>query len=492
MILEGLCAAVVGVVCAAWVLRLWRGDLAVPLRYSPVDDTKFYLMLVKGIVDHGWYASNPSLGAPFGQQLVDYPQGTDVLNLLIIRFLALFSSDPALIVNLFFLGTFALCAFTAHLALRALGLSALSSGVAAVLFALLAYHFFRGESHLFLSAYYGVPLIGLLFLRVLDGEGLFARRSATGHRLLRWASGRTALTLIVCAVIGSDNLYYATFAVVMLLGGALIGALTGRRSSLLQGLLVVTLILATVTVNLAPSLIYRREHGTNVALERSVAGNESSNEAFSLRLSNLLLPAPDARIAPLRKVTERYDHAIAPGYCEACYASLGTVGDAGFIWLTLCALLAIAGLSALSRREAPAAPRGRRRVGRDRGGFGRRVGEPDRADRHPRRTCVEPDLGADRVLLPSRCRGAARRPPAAPSRDTSRASTRLSPPSGRCFSSASTTRPATPTFHRTGPPPDSGAATNGSFARSKRDFHPARECSSFPTFPFQRGIRKPP
>ncbi len=348
LVLEGALAGAVSVLFAVWVLRLWRGELSIPLRYSPVDDTKFYLMLVKGIVDHGWYATNPSLGAPFGQRLVDYPQGADSLNLLVIRFLALLSSNPALIINLFFLGTFALCAFTAHLVLRVLGISALSSGVAAVLFSVLAYHFFRGESHLFLSAYYAVPLTAYLFLRVLGGAALFARRAPTGNRILMWASGRTALTLVICVVIGSDNLYYATFAVVMLVGAALIGALVRDRPSLIQGLAVAAVIVATVTVNLAPSLAYRREHGADVALERSLAGNESSNEAFALRLSNLLLPAPGARITPLREVTEEYDHAIAPGYCEACYASLGTVGDVGFIWLTLCAVIAIAGVSTLT------------------------------------------------------------------------------------------------------------------------------------------------
>jgi hypothetical protein len=348
LVLEGALAAAVSVVFAAWVLRLSRADLDIPLRYSPVDDTKFYLMLVKGIADHGWYSSNPSLGAPFGQHLVDYPQGADSLNLLLIRLLALLFSNPALLINLFFLGTFALCGFSAHLVGRVLGLSALSAGLSAVLFSLLAYHFFRGESHLFLSAYYSVPLAAYLFLRVLGGGTLFARRFAAGHRIAAWASPRTLLTVAICVVIGSDNLYYAAFAVVMLAGATLIAAAMRRRTSAIQGLLAAALLVATVAVSLAPSLVYRTEHGANVALERSLAGNESSNEAFGLRLSNLLLPAPGARIAPLRRATEEYDNAIAPGYCEACYASLGTVGDVGFVWLTLCALLAIVGLSALA------------------------------------------------------------------------------------------------------------------------------------------------
>ncbi len=246
LVLEGVLAAAVSMLFAAWVLRLWRGDIGIPLRYSPVDDAKFYLMLVKGIADHGWYSSNPSLGAPFGQQLVDYPQGADSLNLLQIRVLALFSPNPGLLINLFFLGTFGLCAFTAHLVLRVLGISALSSGLCAVLFSLLAYHFFRGESHLFLSAYYAVPLTGYLFLRVLGGGPLFARRPAGGHRFLAWASGRTLLTVAICVVIGSDNLYYATFAVVMLAGATAIEAAVRRRAPAVQGLLVVLIVVATV------------------------------------------------------------------------------------------------------------------------------------------------------------------------------------------------------------------------------------------------------
>ena len=490
---RGAAAAALSVLCAAWVLRLWRGDLGVPLRYTPVDDTKFYLMLVKGIVDHGWYATNPSLGAPFGQQLVDYPQGADSLNLLLIRFLALFSSNPALIINLFFLGTFALCAFTAHLVLRVLG-SALSPPASRRSSSrVLAYHFFRGESHLFLSAYYAVPLTAYLFLRVLGGEAALRTAAAQpGTGSSTWASRRTALTLLICVVIGSDNLYYATFAVVMLVGGALIGALVRRRLSFLQGLAVAALIAATVTVNLAPSLAYQHEHGANAALERSLAGNESSNEAFALRLSNLLLPAPNARIAPLRDATEEYDHAIAPGYCEACYASLGTVGDIGFIWL-------IAVRPARDRRPLgahgfgpPVARCGHRRLARARGRSRRRPGEPDRTHLHTRPARLEQDLGADRVLLADRRGCAARRAQTAPFTRAPRERSRPVRRSPQSSCSASTTRPATPISLPMPPPRGNGAATNGSCARSKRGCPAARASSSSPTSRFPRAIRKRP
>src|ERR1700730_6387326 len=44
---------------AAWVLRLWRGALAVPFSYQ--FDALQHGMFVKGVLDHGWYVVNDSL-----------------------------------------------------------------------------------------------------------------------------------------------------------------------------------------------------------------------------------------------------------------------------------------------------------------------------------------------------------------------------------------------------------------------------------------------
>ncbi len=343
LVLEALLVAIVSVLCAAWALQLWRADIAIPLRYTPVDDTKFYLMLVKGIADHGWYLSNPSLGAPFGQKLVEYPQGGDDLSLLAVRGLALFSSNPAVIVNLFFLLTFALVAVTSHLVLRSLGICAAAAGLVSVLFSLLTYHFFRGESHLLLSAYYAVPLAAYLFLKLLDGAPLFARRARARWRWTAWLSRRTLTTLAICAVVGSDNLYYATFAVVMLLAASIIMLAIRRGRSALAGLALVALVSFAVGANLSPSLVHRARHGGDALLERSAAFTEISDEGFSLRLADLLLPQPDSPIAPLRALATKYDRIIAPGYCEACYASPGTMGTVGLLWLLLCALGVLVG-----------------------------------------------------------------------------------------------------------------------------------------------------
>src|SRR5947199_5240113 len=52
-------------------LRLWRADLYIPL--SSKGDSLLTQLWIKGMLENGWYLSNPSLGAPFGQEMHDYP-----------------------------------------------------------------------------------------------------------------------------------------------------------------------------------------------------------------------------------------------------------------------------------------------------------------------------------------------------------------------------------------------------------------------------------
>lgn len=235
--------------------------------------------------------------------------------------------------------------------LRSLRVGALAAGVCSVLFALLTYHFFRGESHLLLSAYYGVPLSLYLFLRLLEGAPSPAPDSGPAQRRPAWLSTRYLPILAVCLIVGSDNLYYATFTVVMLLAAVLVAATIRDRRAVLRGLVLIALIVTAVVANLSPSLLYRAEHGGNRELERSAAFTEMSDEAFSLRLANLILPEPNAHFAPLRSLAGRYDREIAPGYCEACYGNLGTVGSVGFLWLILGALGALLGAAGYYARN---------------------------------------------------------------------------------------------------------------------------------------------
>ena len=84
-----------------------------------------------------------------------------------------------------------------------------------MLFALLPYHFLRGQDHLFLAAYWAVPLGCFLVLSVLADAPLVTP--------LR--SRRTLAIVAACVVIvGSAAVYYAAFTLVLLAVAAVLAA----------------------------------------------------------------------------------------------------------------------------------------------------------------------------------------------------------------------------------------------------------------------------
>ena len=102
-------------------------------------------------------------------------------------------------INVFFLLTFPLVGLAAYLVLRRLTLSPNVAIVCSILYALLPYHFLRGEGHLLLSAYYAVPLGAWLVLSVLADRPLFGTRRAAlvDGRAVRGDRVRLCLVLLL-------------------------------------------------------------------------------------------------------------------------------------------------------------------------------------------------------------------------------------------------------------------------------------------------------
>jgi hypothetical protein len=317
-VLFGGAAALLSLVAGLTVIRVWEADLRVPFVYS--GDGVLNLTVIKTVIEHGWYLQNPDLGAPNGQELYDYPVATgETLNLVLFWLGGLFTNDAALVMNLFFLLTFPLAAVAAYVVLRLLPVSPPVALVGAVLYALLPYHFLRGELHLFLSAYYAVPLGAYLVIAVLRGDGLFGR----------WR--RTALTAGICLVVAaaSGSFYYSAFTVVLAATAALLVLVARReRAALVSGAGVVGLILAFSLIQLAPTIVYRVAHGTNDEVAKRY-WFESEN--YSLRLTNLVLPIEHHRIGGIARRRDEYVQQVPQS--EGRMASLGLVGAIGFLWL---------------------------------------------------------------------------------------------------------------------------------------------------------------
>lgn len=332
-------AGALATVAAALVLELWRARLDVPWAYS--GDGISYGVFVKGILDHGWHYTNPSLAAPGVQELYDWPiLSGENLQALIVKLLGLGLSDWATVTNVYFLLTFPLAAMTAVVILRRLGSARGPALVCAVLFALLPYHFARGQNELFIVGYFAVPFGAYLVLTILKGEALFARRSRPGPRVLSYCSRRSLATVgMVVAIVGaSASYYYSSLTVVMVAAATLLAALVRRRrQAVVSGAVVLALLTVGVVATLAPSIAYRIEHGPNeVAGQRGV----SESEIFALKLTQLVLPIEDHRLSFLGRRSASYAEAAPFGELGRP-VHLGLVASLGFAWLLVVAVASV-------------------------------------------------------------------------------------------------------------------------------------------------------
>jgi hypothetical protein len=316
---------VAALVAAGAVLELWHSSLGIPYAYS--SDALFVEAVTKNLA-HGWYYTNAQLAAPLGQQLYDFPIG-NALNLAILKLLVVAIGNPIVALNVFFLLTFPLTALASYVVMRRVYVSRGVAGACSVLFALLPYHFRRGEAHAFLSAYYVVPLIAYLLLGVFGSCYLFDRADESVGRWRRRLTRRNLVTFGVCLLIGASSPYYALAAAILLLIAAAITGIARHsfreavKAAALAGIVVVTF-----AATAAPAISYRLHHGSN-----EVAGKRSAfeTELYGLKITDLVLPLDAHRLKPLAHLKEKYD-ATSPVSSEGGQ-TLGFIGTFGLLAL---------------------------------------------------------------------------------------------------------------------------------------------------------------
>ncbi|MFI4989754.1 MAG: hypothetical protein ACHQHO_02400 [Solirubrobacterales bacterium] len=319
-----------------FVWQLWRAHMRVPL-FAAKGDAAWTLSTVKGILRHGWYESNPELGAPFGQLNYDFPAYAGELGkVLMVEVLGLVLSNPVVVVNLLLIVGFPLIALVTFVVLRMLGLSRAVAVVCSVLFAASPIHFYLAPVQAWIALYAGVPLSGFLILATLGHADLFRRRVRPGAAWAAWISPRSATTIVMCLLVGCLGLTYAEFTCVIVgIAGVLTFALRRRLGPLISAVVVIVAIAVPVLGSAAPDLAYRSDHGINQIVARRVPV-----EAFKYGLQpiQLFLPQRDDRVPVIGRLTERIDDDLEQGYPNipinlGGQTSLGLVSAIGLLWL---------------------------------------------------------------------------------------------------------------------------------------------------------------
>lgn len=315
-------ATLVTAVLTFFALELWKGKLSVPFTYT--GDALPTAAHFKTVMQEGWYEYQPRLSAPLGQSYNDFPTA-DNLHMVAAKVLGLFTSDWALALNLYFLAGFALTAITMVWFLRTCGVSKVLTVALATLYALAPYHFIRGESHLWLGSYYGVPLaLGLLVL-ILGRKPLWGRGSQSSP-VLAWLFSPTTRTLVFIVILAMSSSYYAVFFLILLAttGIAVLirdGLWAPFWGAVAAGIWTVIIML----VNMLPDMIFSRINGVNqLGLERS----RGETEFYALKFAQLVLPWSGHRNDSLRELRVQYDN----GYLSLGeQPALGAIAALGFI-----------------------------------------------------------------------------------------------------------------------------------------------------------------
>ncbi len=321
------------VISVFWLFRFYRLsaiDLRVP--FGVASDHNFGQMLVKNFVQGRHFYVNPLLGAPGQQELYDFPLPI-WLHLIVLGVIGLFTQDFGLATNIFYLVGYPLVSISCLYALRRLGVSAGLAVAGAILFAFLPFHLLRNEGHLFLSAYYLVPLAMLVCIWVGTGRDILNLDRRRTGKLFAFGTNGT-IALVTCFLVGWDSPYYAFFtAFLIALGSLLAWVRDGNRRAALTAAILIAVIVVSIGIAVVPNTLYVRAHGPSEVAKRQPV----ESEMFALTLAQLVAPVSNHRLTFLSHWKAKYNsHALLVN--ENDTAALGIVGVLGMVALFGCLL----------------------------------------------------------------------------------------------------------------------------------------------------------
>jgi phosphoglycerol transferase len=309
------------VAAIAWaVLGLGAYDLKVPFNYD--GDSMVILMYIKGMLLNGWTFTIPQLSAPFGLDAAAFPIMSS-FDWLIMKALSLFTSEPGLVLNLFWLLTLALSGMSATLALRLLGVWWPYAFAAGIVYAFLPFALMRNVSHLNL-VYYLVPLLGMFAVHLANGL------SGENDKLIR----RVAYG--ACIAQGFDYVYYSFFAVLLFAFAAVVGyAGTRTRAVFLAAATAIGLVIGATSVNLSPGLYSWYSSYKPAEMDYK---SPAEAEMYGAKIRKMIAPSPGNPVPFLARWGKQDKGAGYPNENENATARLGLAASAGFLVLLLVSL----------------------------------------------------------------------------------------------------------------------------------------------------------
>lgn len=316
----------IGVVFAAY--NLWNWNLKIPMEYG--GDSLGALTLIKNFTQGGWYNFD-NVAAPYGCFKYDY-YADGFINWVVLKGMSYIISDVGMIVNLFYLASFSLVSISAFYVMRRQNVSCPVAFVISLLYSILPYHFRRGVSHLFLGAYFAVPLACLSIIYSMEGELCkneykLKERLSFKQLFLSAFNEKMYFSIFVCVLTAATSIYYGVFFCIILCFSVLYCSISKRQwRHIFYGGIDFFFTGIVFILCYLPGLINRSD-----TLSYSLASRGVGDvDIYGMKLAHLLLPMQGHRIPIFSKLKLVYDSYFGHNN-ENAWSSLGLVISVGFI-----------------------------------------------------------------------------------------------------------------------------------------------------------------
>lgn len=326
--------ALLSIAAMAQALKVWQWRTGDPVDLS--GDSPAGLAQFKDLLDHGWYGSNPDLGAPFHQDASWFPHA-DQLHLFLGKVIGLFSDNPFTVSAIYFFLGFPLAALSMYWLARQRHLSRVGSVVAGVLFSVLPGHQTMFQ-HLFLASYWVVPLGMWLVLRAALGERLsrFKVRWRDPVECLSALSiNLTTCICVLCIAIG--GIYYSAFTLLLLTVTLIVRLVATRDRRSGAGALGLLAAIGTLSVAAAASVAAGQDKSTLVTMQAQRGFWES--EMYAGKLMDLILPWIHHRVDALQFLTVSYNSRTVPSPEEPALGLIALAGVVALLFIVMSALV---------------------------------------------------------------------------------------------------------------------------------------------------------
>lgn len=298
-----------------YVFRLWTTDLSIPFNYW--GDTLWFMTPIKGMLLNGWVYEIPQLSAPFELSAAAFPSMTN-LDWLIMKGISLATTEPGLVINVYWLFSILLTACTACWALNSLGVSRWTNVACSVVYAFLPFVFLRNVAHISL-VYFTVPMLAVCAIRIAN------ERLIPGKAAFIWPMYAALVAQ------GLNYIYFSFFSVALFLFAGILGFSHSRSLGPLKRAAVASFVLVSVSLlNLVPSFLSWKEHGKPPDM-----GYKSPMEAevYGLKIRKMLSPHSENVIPGLSQWARKDAAANFPNENENATARLGLLASSGFVLL---------------------------------------------------------------------------------------------------------------------------------------------------------------